>query len=117
MGATECPTPSTRPAWAPAKRANRDTRAGCVSPMHGRAGSHVRDPALPCASWWQPGTCPACRRHPMTPALDTDQAPVPPPSYHRTVATALHVDALTLVRGLPRLAGCRMARHRARYHG
>jgi transposase len=49
----------------------------------------------------------------MTLALDTDQAPVPPPSYHRTVATALHVDALTLVRGLHLLEVCRMAGHLA----
>ena len=33
----------------------------------------------------------------MTPALCMNQAPVPPPSYHRTMATALHLDALTLV--------------------
>jgi hypothetical protein len=33
----------------------------------------------------------------MAPAVSADQAPVPPPSYHRTMATALHLDALTLV--------------------
>jgi len=34
----------------------------------------------------------------MAPAVSADQAPVPPPSYHRTVAAALYLDALTLVR-------------------
>ncbi|HEV2461754.1 MAG TPA: hypothetical protein VGS80_25640 [Ktedonobacterales bacterium] len=33
----------------------------------------------------------------MAPALCTHQAPIPPPPYHRTTATALHLDALTLV--------------------
>ena len=33
----------------------------------------------------------------MTPAMCPVQAPVPPPSYHRAMATALHLDALTLV--------------------
>lgn len=33
----------------------------------------------------------------MAPALCTQQAPVPPPSYQPTMATALHLDALTLV--------------------
>jgi hypothetical protein len=36
----------------------------------------------------------------MASDVSADQAPVPPPSYHRTVATALHLDALTLVRRL-----------------
>lgn len=36
----------------------------------------------------------------MASAVSADQGPVPPPSYHRTVATALHLDALTLVRRL-----------------
>src|SRR5260370_34182150 len=49
----------------------------------------------------------------MTPALCTHQAPVPPPSYHRTLATALHLDALTLVRRLELLALCRLAVHLA----
>jgi len=44
------------------------------------------------------GLAPASRRHPMAPAVSADQAPVPPPSYHRTVAAALYLDALTLVR-------------------
>jgi hypothetical protein len=30
----------------------------------------------------------------MTPAVGLDQASIPPPSYHRTLATSLHVDAL-----------------------
>jgi len=33
----------------------------------------------------------------MAPAYCAHPASVPPPSYHRTVATALHLDALTLV--------------------
>jgi hypothetical protein len=36
-------------------------------------------------------------------------APVPPPSYHRTVAAALHLDALTLVTRLQLLEMCRVA--------
>ncbi len=38
-----------------------------------------------------------------------DQAPVPPPAYHRTVAHTLHLDALTLVQRLQLLALCRLA--------
>ena len=49
----------------------------------------------------------------MTPAVGLDQAPIPPPSYHHTMAAALHVDALTLVRRLELLALCRMAVHLA----
>src|SRR5260370_10752493 len=45
----------------------------------------------------------------MTPAPYTDQAPVPPPSYHQTMATALHLDALTLVTRLHLLELCRVA--------
>src|SRR5260370_29429765 len=45
----------------------------------------------------------------MTPAPYTDQAPVPPPSYHQTMATALHLDALTLVTRLHLLERCRVA--------
>ncbi len=45
----------------------------------------------------------------MAPALWTHPAPVPPPSYHRTAATALHLDALTLVTRLELLALCRLA--------
>src|SRR5579859_2368023 len=45
----------------------------------------------------------------MAPALCTNQAPVPPPSYHRTVATALHLDALTLITRLQLLDVCRIA--------
>lgn len=40
----------------------------------------------------------------MAPAMRPVQAPVPPPSYHRTMATALHLDALTLVTRLQLLA-------------
>jgi transposase len=36
-------------------------------------------------------------------------APVPPPSYHRTVVAALHLDALTLVTRLQLLEMCRVA--------
>jgi transposase len=49
----------------------------------------------------------------MAPALCTDQAPVPPPSYHRSPAGALHLDALTLVRQLHLLALCERAVHLA----
>ena len=45
----------------------------------------------------------------MAPALGAHPAPVPPPSYHRTAATALHLDALTLVTRLELLALCRLA--------
>src|SRR5260221_7678264 len=45
----------------------------------------------------------------MTPAVCADQAPVPPPSYHRTMATALHLDALTLVIRSHLLQMCRLA--------
>jgi transposase len=45
----------------------------------------------------------------MAPALCTDQAPVPPPSYYRATATALHLDALTLVTRLHLLEICRVA--------
>src|SRR5258706_2138743 len=45
----------------------------------------------------------------MTPAPYTDQAPVPPPSSHQTMATALHLDALTLVTRLHLLERCRVA--------
>jgi hypothetical protein len=47
----------------------------------------------------------------MMPTLVNEQAPVPPPAYHREQARlgpALHVDALTLVRTLPLLALCRL---------
>jgi hypothetical protein len=49
----------------------------------------------------------------MAPAVSADPAPVPPPSYHRTVATALHLDALTLIRRLQLLALCELAVHLA----
>ncbi len=42
----------------------------------------------------------------------SEQAPVPPPAYHRAQArlgSALHIDALTLVRTLHLLALCRLA--------
>src|SRR5260221_7191777 len=45
----------------------------------------------------------------MAPAICPDQAPVPPPSYHRTMATALHLDALTLVTRLQLLPLCQLA--------
>jgi len=45
----------------------------------------------------------------MAPALCTNQAAVPPPSYHRTRATAPHLDALTLVTRLHLLEICRVA--------
>lgn len=45
----------------------------------------------------------------MVPTQHTDQAPVPPPAYHRTLAGALHLDAVTLVTGLYLLAQCDLA--------
>jgi hypothetical protein len=45
----------------------------------------------------------------MAPASCADQAPVPPPAYHRTMARALHLDALTLVRRLRLLTLCELA--------
>jgi hypothetical protein len=45
----------------------------------------------------------------MASALCTNQAAVPPPSYHRATATALHLDALTLVTRLHLLEVCRVA--------
>jgi hypothetical protein len=45
----------------------------------------------------------------MAPALCAHPAPVPPPSYHRTMAMALHLDALTLVTRLEMLTLCRLA--------
>jgi hypothetical protein len=42
----------------------------------------------------------------MAPTLCTNQAPVPPPSHQRTMATALHLDALTLVTHLHLLEMC-----------
>ena len=48
----------------------------------------------------------------MMPIVLTEQAPVPPPAYHRTLARlgpALHIDALTLVRTLHLLTLCRLA--------
>jgi transposase len=45
----------------------------------------------------------------MAPALCTSQPPVPPPSYHRAAAMALHLDALTLVTRLHLLEICRVA--------
>ena len=45
----------------------------------------------------------------MAPALFTNQAAVPPPSYNRTMATALHLDALTLVTRLHLLEECGVA--------
>ena len=45
----------------------------------------------------------------MAPAVSADQVPIPPPSYHRSLAGALHLDALTLVRRLQLLALCELA--------
>jgi hypothetical protein len=45
----------------------------------------------------------------MAPAVCADRAPIPPPSYHRTMATALHLDALTLVTRLHLLEVCCIA--------
>ncbi len=45
----------------------------------------------------------------MASVLCANQAPVPPPPYHRSTATALHLDALALVRRLKLLEVCRVA--------
>lgn len=48
----------------------------------------------------------------MMPTLVNEQAPIPPPAYHRMQAkrqSTLHIDALTLVRTLHLLALCRLA--------
>lgn len=48
----------------------------------------------------------------MMPALCIDQAPVPPPAYHRAqvhAGPAFHIDALTLISSLHLLALCRIA--------
>jgi hypothetical protein len=45
----------------------------------------------------------------MALAVCADQASIPPPSYHRSLARALHLDALTLVRRLQLLALCELA--------
>jgi hypothetical protein len=50
----------------------------------------------------------------MASPLCTNQAAVPPPSCHRTTATALHLDALTLVTRLHLLEMCRAAVQLAR---
>jgi hypothetical protein len=50
------------------------------------------------------------------PSVVSQQAPVPPPAYHRAQARmgpALHIDALTLVRALHLLTLCRLAVHLA----
>lgn len=56
-----------------------------------------------------PRLVPASRKHPMTPTVVTDQAPIPPPSYHRAIANALHLDALTVVTRLHVLTLCDVA--------
>jgi len=52
----------------------------------------------------------------MMPMICTEQAPVPPPSYHRAQvqaqaqrARALHINALRLIETLHLLALCRLA--------
>jgi hypothetical protein len=48
----------------------------------------------------------------MMPTVINDQAPVPPPAYHRVQArlgSNLHIDALTLVNTLHLLTLCRLA--------
>jgi Transposase DDE domain len=52
----------------------------------------------------------------MMPLIVNEQAPVPPPAYHRAQARlgpALHIDALTLVTTLHLLMLCRLAVHLA----
>lgn len=45
----------------------------------------------------------------MIPTFCADQAPVPPPSYHQAIATALYLDGLTLATRLHLLEVCRVA--------
>jgi transposase len=45
----------------------------------------------------------------MIPAESAHQAPVPPPAYHRSLAHALHLDALTLVQRLHLVELCGLA--------
>ncbi|HEY6411002.1 MAG TPA: hypothetical protein VIY29_26395 [Ktedonobacteraceae bacterium] len=48
----------------------------------------------------------------MMPPIRTQQAPVPPPAYHRMqvrLGSNLHIDALTLVTTLHLLTLCRLA--------
>ncbi|MGZ3645226.1 MAG: hypothetical protein ACXVCM_15400, partial [Ktedonobacteraceae bacterium] len=48
----------------------------------------------------------------MMPLVVTNQAPVPPPAYHRMqerLGPSLHIDALTLVTTLHLLTLCRLA--------
>jgi hypothetical protein len=45
----------------------------------------------------------------MAPTLCAKLAPVPPPTYHQTMATALHLDAVALVTRLPLLDVCGVA--------
>ena len=59
----------------------------------------------------------------MTPTTSNQQAPVPPPSYHRQEAQAqaqraraLHINALSLIETLHLLALCRLAVQLAHRH-
>jgi hypothetical protein len=52
----------------------------------------------------------------MIPTRCAHPAPLPAPSYHRTLATALHLDALTLVIHLHLLQMCRTAVQLAQRH-
>ena len=52
----------------------------------------------------------------MATALGAHRAPVPPPSFHRTVATALQLDTLTLVTRLELRTLCRLAVQLAQRH-
>jgi hypothetical protein len=49
----------------------------------------------------------------VVPAEYPDQASLPPPAYHRSLARALHLDALSLVQRLRLLALCQLAVHLA----
>jgi hypothetical protein len=53
----------------------------------------------------------------MAPAVCAHQAPIPPPSYHRAMARALHLDTLTLVTRLQLLEVCRVAVQLAQRQG
>jgi hypothetical protein len=53
----------------------------------------------------------------MAPTRWPDQAPLPLPGYQRILASALRLDALTLVTPLHLLSVCRVAVHLAHQQG
>ena len=53
----------------------------------------------------------------MAPAVCADRAPIPPPSNHRTLATARQVDALPLLTRVHLVEVCRVAGQLAQRQG